>query len=412
MYSLAQHSQTHVTDECENYDEPRAQKRLEPSIASVDQATKRAESTNRSNPNYGGITAAIQSSRMKYRQEDLSNNVPAKDAPRTTAKPSFFAAHSPGAADRARKQVASTYPSKQNYDGITAQPYQMKQREEDYDQCESVKTDASVSGTILCNPYEQERWAYNDAVGALAVTGGSGSVTHRWPPNYQELAHNNEGTQPQEPEPAIVADPITQEDVEAQFQERMRDEASNIANIVEQRLMNNAVVAQVDSPAEQSFNGNIDDGASYCSMWRLVKIVALVLTIAAIGAGIGTAVSNRGTTTPATPTTVPPTEDVDLRSILDSISGDRLDDQDSPQFMALYWLSNEDPANTTVGSTPVEVIKSRYAAAVVYYSLGGTEWTDQLNFLTAGDICSWNQNQDSGIFCSSVNNDVMELYLR
>lgn len=89
-----------------------------------------------------------------------------------------------------------------------------------------------------------------------------------------------------------------------------------------------------------------------------------------------------------------------FRRILVSLSGDSLDDESSPQFKALTWVSNTDPANTSVGITPIETIKTRYVAAVIYYALGGESWTNQYNFLSEGDVCTWNQNS-AGISCNS-----------
>ena len=55
--------------------------------------------------------------------------------------------------------------------------------------------------------------------------------------------------------------------------------------------------------------------------------------------------------------------------------------------------------------TPEETIKNRYVAALLYYAFGGSNWKEQYNFRSEGDICTWNQKGlfglMSGISCSS-----------
>ena len=89
-----------------------------------------------------------------------------------------------------------------------------------------------------------------------------------------------------------------------------------------------------------------------------------------------------------------------FQSVLESLSGGQLNDENSPQFKALTWIVNNDTANLSVGATPVETIRARYVAAVLYYGFGGDDWTEKYNFLSEGDICTWNQ-ADFGIICGS-----------
>jgi hypothetical protein len=110
--------------------------------------------------------------------------------------------------------------------------------------------------------------------------------------------------------------------------------------------------------------------------------------------------------------TIPPVDSTDtFRSVLVPVSGERLDDPNSPQYQALNWIANEDPANVVVGLNATETIKQRYVAAVLYFALGGEGWANQYNFLTEDDICLWNQNDVSGIICSSTPGGVQMLLL-
>lgn len=80
------------------------------------------------------------------------------------------------------------------------------------------------------------------------------------------------------------------------------------------------------------------------------------------------------------------------------ISGEALEDSTSPQFRALEWIANLDPAKLSVGEDSAEVIQQRYVAAVLYFALGGTQWTDTFNFLSADKACLWNVDK-LGIHC-------------
>jgi hypothetical protein len=98
-----------------------------------------------------------------------------------------------------------------------------------------------------------------------------------------------------------------------------------------------------------------------------------------------------------------------FRNVLFPISGERLDDEGSPQFKALKWIANENPANSSVGQIDIEIINQRYVAAVLYFALGGENWIKRYNFLTEDPICSWNQ-EFSGVICNSTNARVVALH--
>ena len=89
-----------------------------------------------------------------------------------------------------------------------------------------------------------------------------------------------------------------------------------------------------------------------------------------------------------------------FQRVLESLSGDQLNDVNLPQFKALNWIANEDPANLLVGDTPTETIRARYVAAVCYYAFEGDGWMEKYNFLSEGGICTWNQAY-FGIICGS-----------
>lgn len=105
-----------------------------------------------------------------------------------------------------------------------------------------------------------------------------------------------------------------------------------------------------------------------------------------------------------------------LKSLASTISGGGIiQDTESPQFRALEWLSNEDEAGYSVLVSPYREIVERYIIAVVYFSLSGSAWSQQYDFLTPKHTCAWNRydepNNDSfGVICNERGN-VREIIL-
>lgn len=400
----------------------------------------------------------------------------------------------------------------------------------------------------------------NDSfVGAVAVGRSDEPLSYRQTANYQGVIHEESSTvatpppQDRAEEEPIVAECVDDADIEAQVQDRMRDEADGIAELVQQRLMKNAVVAEVHQMDEDhSSNASRSQEEEKKRHKKIIWLVVLgvIVLVAIVATAVGVSVSKKdtqpsvaapaptpgpGTSPPPTvvtpndgkcafcadgstpdnldtnmvgdqtcaqyresqiqldaaasdcalgqsvswllcgcPTLPPPLEnpsctlcedgadpsglaggactdldtfvghvgsdplfpceelvasaleggcvcpggtpppDVDetdaFRSILVSVSGDSIDDEDSPQYQALQWIANEDPAETSIGVTPVETIKQRYVAAVIYYALGGDGWSNKYNFLSDGEICTWNQGGFAGLVCNS-NDSVISLRL-
>jgi hypothetical protein len=67
-------------------------------------------------------------------------------------------------------------------------------------------------------------------------------------------------------------------------------------------------------------------------------------------------------------------------------------DRNSPQYKAARWIANQDAERLDIPETSEDPYRfiQRYAVAVLYYSLGGDNWTSQLNFLSDDHECSWN----------------------
>jgi hypothetical protein len=87
--------------------------------------------------------------------------------------------------------------------------------------------------------------------------------------------------------------------------------------------------------------------------------------------------------------------------LLRPVSGNAISDSRSPQFQALNWIANVDSARLSVEQDSHEVIRQRFVAAVLYFSLGGESWTDQRNFLSTNHACLWNDDEN-GLGCNEV----------
>jgi hypothetical protein len=77
-----------------------------------------------------------------------------------------------------------------------------------------------------------------------------------------------------------------------------------------------------------------------------------------------------------------------------------LQDESSPQFLALRWLANNDPAVLDLANTPTVILVERYVLAVLYFATsaeGG--WLNVLNFLSTSSVCVWN-NGERGVLCN------------
>mmetsp|Transcript_48204 Transcript_48204/g.72889 ORF Transcript_48204/g.72889 Transcript_48204/m.72889 type:complete len:405 (-) Transcript_48204:158-1372(-) len=78
----------------------------------------------------------------------------------------------------------------------------------------------------------------------------------------------------------------------------------------------------------------------------------------------------------------------EIRKVVSSVStSESLDDMSSPQNRALEWLCFHDELE--LPSTEQEKITQRYTLAVLYYSLGGSDWTVDCDFLSAAHECDW-----------------------
>ena len=62
---------------------------------------------------------------------------------------------------------------------------------------------------------------------------------------------------------------------------------------------------------------------------------------------------------------------------------------DSPQYLAAQWLAHGDVMKLPVPNSTDVTFEDRYVMAVLYFSLGGPKWENQVGFLGGGHICTW-----------------------
>ena len=139
---------------------------------------------------------------------------------------------------------------------------------------------------------------------------------------------------------------------------------------------------------------------------RIIIAIAVVLFAAIIAGAIAGSLS-RGSSDDVTTSDTPPKDIMYLFKLLYPISGDYLEVQDpeSPLVKSFVWVAEDNKARPDDSD---EEIILRYVAAVVYYSLGGENWTNQNNFLSHDNLCMWNDAGATGIIC---NDGIYELQL-
>ena len=88
---------------------------------------------------------------------------------------------------------------------------------------------------------------------------------------------------------------------------------------------------------------------------------------------------------------------------------------ETPQYQAAMWLMQDDPANVPVPTTSdISTYDgyrymTRYVMAVNYFAFNGSNWDDDLNWMTDLDVCDWNDQflinnryRDIGLVCLKI----------
>jgi hypothetical protein len=97
-----------------------------------------------------------------------------------------------------------------------------------------------------------------------------------------------------------------------------------------------------------------------------------------------------------------------------------LEQSGTPQNVAATWIAKQDLAVPTDDTTAIERYKyiTRYVLAVLYFSMDGGGWEDQIQFMTKKDVCDWNQRFSDGYFsyrkgviCDNISSRVNAIHL-
>ncbi len=148
----------------------------------------------------------------------------------------------------------------------------------------------------------------------------------------------------------------------------------------------------------------------------LLAVIALVTILVLHQASNGGSSSSNTSTTdgPTGAAASAPISRLDqLQTLLLNVSSaTALSMESSPQHQALLWLANEDEANLTLATTPLDVIQERYVLALLFFATTTTRtnWTKSCNFLSKGTICTWN-DQECGVFCDDNSTTAQKLNL-
>jgi hypothetical protein len=90
-----------------------------------------------------------------------------------------------------------------------------------------------------------------------------------------------------------------------------------------------------------------------------------------------------------------------LTQMLEPVSGSEpFQDFLSSQYKAAMWMASQDPAVMDFETESFDAIVQRYLMALIYYGAQGPNWTNTHSWLSADDICNWNDS--GGVWCNDV----------
>jgi Leucine-rich repeat (LRR) protein len=160
---------------------------------------------------------------------------------------------------------------------------------------------------------------------------------------------------------------------------------------------------------------NAEERKRRCRKLLIILVVlAVIILVAALGGGLGSKNGSSSSQNESGDNNGPTSNDVS--SFITSLAVSdisALADPSSPQYAALNWLkSNSANAQyqfetSLANNTELQLIaKERYAAATLYYSLGGSAWINNSGWLSSASVCEW-----YGILCLLNTTNVQGLSL-
>ena len=81
------------------------------------------------------------------------------------------------------------------------------------------------------------------------------------------------------------------------------------------------------------------------------------------------------------------------------VVGSTVMDETSPEYRAVQWMAEKDPARMPVHSH-IDLITQRFALADLFESTQGSNWQNSHNFMSDKDVCDWNLDDgENGVYC-------------
>lgn len=208
------------------------------------------------------------------------------------------------------------------------------------------------------------------------------------------------------PNPALAEEPL----VEAQpavEREELLQELDQLEQDVEdleqqdQNLPEALVLTQSnETPVGEATSSRAEKKLS--PRMRCTALGIVLLAFVGLGVGLGVGLPRQQSadaSTTSAPTMSPTTAISSLTELLASVSsdgGESLQIASTPQNEALNWLAGN--ANLTSYSDEKKI--QRFAVATIYYSLNGSNWTDNTGWLSDSDECTWYIENDDGPYCT------------
>jgi hypothetical protein len=204
-----------------------------------------------------------------------------------------------------------------------------------------------------------------------------------------------------DPENPVSAELVDEDEERRRIQEEIDRE---VAERERERVEREGQIPEAEIVIETEDENSIEN--SPCSTRvKILSVVAVVLLVI-VAIVLGTVLPQLSEPEELTPGTVPPTpEDIALLSSVSFDNGAALQTPSTPQNNALLWLSNN--ANLDIYSDERKI--QRYVLAVFYYSAAGSNWHNNIGWLSDGDECDWWHNFTDVSFCDE-NGAVVEFF--
>ena len=208
-----------------------------------------------------------------------------------------------------------------------------------------------------------------------------------------------------------------------------RTSRSNIWNGVSSSQRNDGITS---STASTERNNNKKACRLYTLLAAVMVLVFLVITPAVVVSknknkessvqesdtndtpsttGTGTT-TGTGSSAPAQDRSRPTFDEISKYIVDQGIStASDLNGPETPQYQAAMWLTQNDTANITVPTSDISMFDgyrymTRYVMAVNYFAFNGSNWDDDLNWMTGLDVCKWSkytpEYNSLGLFCFSM----------